>query len=115
MRALEVPIRALATFLGIPDPTRPIEKNWAIVLSAIKVAMDTKYTAKARMPGSDGAKVEALYATLDAIKNPWRNATMHTENTYLPHEADHIMMCVNHFIMNMAQLCDENGDAVPVT
>jgi hypothetical protein len=112
MRALEVTIRALAAFLQIPDPTKPAERNWAVVLGAIKAKIDERYPAKSRMPGSEGAKVEALYATLDAIKNPWRNATMHTENVYQPHEANHILQCVNVFVLNLAQLCDENGVAL---
>lgn len=113
MRALEVSIRAIATFLGIDDPTRPAERNWGTVLKAIKDAMDAKYPAKKRMPGSEGCKVEALYTTLDAIKNPWRNGTMHAENVYQPHEANHIMQAVNQHMLKQVEVCNEDGEAVP--
>jgi hypothetical protein len=112
MRALEIAVRALASFLGIPDPLRPVEKNWGIVLSKIKAEMDAKYPATARMPGKEGAEVEALYVSLDAMKNPWRNATMHTENTYQPHEANHILQCLNVFMLKIAAVCDEAGNPV---
>ena len=114
MRALEVGIRALAKFLEIPDPTKPAERNWGTVLRTISERIDEKYPNTARLPGSEGAEVEALYATLDAVKNPWRNATMHTENVYQPHEADHILKCVNFFILKLSALCNEDGEKIPV-
>jgi len=112
MRSLEIAIRALAAFLGVPDPLRPAERNWAYVLKTIKESMDERYPANCRMPGSEGATVEALYASLDAIKNPWRNATMHTENVYQPHEANHIMQCLLVFMGRLATVCDETGQRV---
>lgn len=112
MRALEVPIRAIAAFLDIPDPTKPAERNWGVVLKTINDALDAKYPARARMPGSVGSKLEGLYASLDAIKNPWRNATMHAENVYQPHEADHILQCVNMFMLKVADVMDEQGNPI---
>lgn len=109
MRALEAAIRAMAKFLEIPDPTAPVERNWGFILKAIKEKIDGKYPAKTRMSHSEGADVEALFQSLDAIKNPLRNATMHVENTYQPHESSHILQCLNVFLGKLAGLCDENG------
>lgn len=109
MRAMECGVRAISAFVGIPDPTKPAEKNWGIILKQINVAMDVKWPKNTRMPGTLGAKMESLYATLDAIKNPWRNATMHVETTYMPHEALHILRCVGMFLLNLSQHCDEEG------
>lgn len=109
MRALEIALKGFAAFLKISDPVAPAQRNWAFVLNAIKDAIDSKYPAKSRMPGSEGAEVEALYASLDAMKNPWRNATMHTENVYQPHEANHILQCLNVFVVKLASICDEDG------
>jgi hypothetical protein len=53
---------------------------------------------------------EALYASLDAVKNPWRNATMHVENKYTDDEAEHIFVAVKGVMMKLASRCDENGD-----
>jgi hypothetical protein len=111
MRALEVAIRALARFLDIQDPTKPSERNWGNMLSAIKQGMKDRYPG-ATMPHSEGARVEGLYASLDAIRNPWRNATMHVENIYQPHEAEHILKCVNMLLLQMSEMFDEEGQIV---
>lgn len=111
MRSLEVAVRALARFLAVPDPTKPRERNWGVILDAIKAGMEAKYPGPT-MPHSEKAKVENLYASLDAIRNPWRNATMHVENIYQPHEAEHILKCVNMLLLTMAQTFDEEGNPV---
>ncbi|MEH2590274.1 hypothetical protein [Bradyrhizobium sp. AZCC 1721] len=109
MRALEHGIKALCALLGVPDVTKPAEKNWGAILKAIKERIDEKWPAKTRLPNTRGAKIEALYATLDAIKNPWRNATMHVESIYAPHEALHIARCTGVFLIELMKHCDEHG------
>jgi hypothetical protein len=109
MRALECGIRAMSTGLGIDDPTEPAERNWGYILGEIKRAIDAKWPKAKRLPNTDGAFFESLYATLDAVKNPWRNATMHVDTTYAPHEAVHILRCVSMFMLALSQRCDEEG------
>ena len=110
MRALEVAIKALARFLSIADPTKSVERNWNFVLKAIKDGIDTKYpNSVSRGPRSEGALVEGIYANLDAVRNPWRNATMHNENIYQMEEADHILKCVNVLFLKLSAICDEEG------
>jgi hypothetical protein len=109
MRVLEIGIRAVARSLQIPNPTKPAEKNWAIILKAVWVGIEAKWpTAAHRMTG-DGQIFEALYASLDAVKNPWRNATMHVENKYTNGEAEHVFMAVRGFMKKLASRMDENG------
>lgn len=110
MRLLEVGIRAMAQCLGIPDPIKPSERNWAIILKnmmddGIKVKWPT---AADRMSG-DGALFESLHASLDAVKNPFRNGTMHVENKYTDAEAQHIFALVKGFMMKLTDRMDENG------
>lgn len=109
MRMLEIGIRALAKHLGIEDPTKASEKNWNFILGKIKEKIDEKWPRNKRLPDSAGAKFEQLYAHLDAVRNPWRNATMHVENTYQPHEALHIVRCAAFFMRRLSELSDENG------
>lgn len=109
MRSLEYGIKALATFMAIPDPTRPAERNWGKILEAIKDKLDEEWPKSTRLPNSEGAKLEGLYAHLDAVRNPWRNTTMHVETVYAPHEAVHIVRCCAHFLVNLMQHCDETG------
>ncbi len=110
MRMLEIAIRALAKRLGIPDPTAPAEKNWGKILEAIKTKIDATSPKKNRMPGSEGSFFEDLYAHLDAVRNPWRNATMHVETIYMPHEALHILRCSAFFVRRLSKITDEVGN-----
>jgi hypothetical protein len=110
MRLLEVGIQALAACLGIPDPIKPAERNWSIMLDKVMDdGIKAKWpTAAARM--RPNCKVfEELHASLDAVKNPLRNATMHVENKYTDAEADHIFALVKGFMMKLADRMDENG------
>jgi hypothetical protein len=54
-------------------------------------------------------KFQSLFASLDAVKNPWRNATMHVENKYVPEEAEHIFAAVKGFMKELASRMDESG------
>lgn len=56
--------------------------------------------------------MEALYATLDAVKNPWRNEAMHVEGVYTDAEARLIFINTLAFIQKMATAFDENGKDV---
>lgn len=54
--------------------------------------------------------LSAIYASLDAVKNPWRNDTMHPAAKYTDDEAEHIFVAVKGFMMKLASRCDESGD-----
>lgn len=110
MRMLEIGIRALSKRLSIPDPTKPAEKNWAKILNAIREKIDELWPASGRMPNSEGSAFEQLHANLDAVRNPWRNATMHVETIYAPHEALHIIRCAAFFMRRLSELSDEQGN-----
>jgi hypothetical protein len=111
MRILEIGISALSSCLGIPDPVKPAERNWAIILKRIKEdGIEKKWpTAATRMSG-DGLLFESLYASLDAVKNPWRNETMHVSSKYTDDEAKHIFVAVEGFMKRLGSRMDENGN-----
>ena len=75
MRAMESGLRAIARCLQVPDPVRPAERNWAIILRSIRAAIDAKWPATADRASGDGQLFDDLYASLDAVKHPWRNAS----------------------------------------
>ena len=109
MRALECGIKALCAFLAIEDATKPADKNWAKILEKIKDKVNEQFPRSTRKQGSIGSKLESLYATLDAVRSPWRNASMHVEAVYAPHEALHIARCTGVFLIDLSLLCDEDG------
>lgn len=109
MRIMEVSIQAMTRCLGIPDPTRPAERNWGVILKAVKDGIDQKWpTAAVRMHG-DGQLFEGLYASLDAVKNPWRNGTMHVDQKYTDAEAEDVFAAVRGFARKLAARMDEDG------
>lgn len=109
MRVMEVGIKALARCLNIPDPTKPAQRNWGFVLGAISAGMDQKWPSSASRLSGDGALFEELLASLDAVKNPQRNATMHVEKKYTDDEAEEIFVGVRGFMKKLAARCDEDG------
>jgi hypothetical protein len=110
MRTMEIAIRAIARCLQIPDPSKPAERNWATILKMIKEGIEAKWTTSAsRMTGDGGFFVEIL-AMLEAVRTPWRNATMHVEKKYSDDEAEHIFVAVKGFMRKLASRCDEKGE-----
>jgi hypothetical protein len=109
MRMIEIGVRALAKRLDIPDPVNSTDRNWGTVLGRVKDALDAKFPKKKRLPETEGAKLEAIYVTLDAIKNPWRNATMHVETIYTDADARFILQCAAAFMRKLMEVCNEDG------
>ncbi|VVT18118.1 hypothetical protein [Hoeflea sp. EC-HK425] len=117
MRMLEVGIKILADKLGIDEITEPAKRNWGNILNVVKSKIDSTYPKNTRVEGSEGAKFERLYVSLDAVKNPWRNGTMHVESFYSEAEALHILRCVTYFLHVLAAVCmpDEVGLSLETT
>ena len=63
-------------------------------------------------PPSNGMPVRHhrnTHASLDAVKNPLRDSTMHIENKYTDTEAKHIFELVKGFMMKLSARMDEEG------
>lgn len=110
MRTMEIGIRAFARCLNIPDPVKPSERNWGEILKVTKAGIDAKWPNATARGHGDGALFEAIQASLDTVKNPWRNATMHVENKYTDDEAEDIFRAVRGFMKKLASRMDENGE-----
>lgn len=109
MRVMEIGLRAVARRLSINDPTKPAQRNWGFMLAEIRRAIDTKK----RWPrGTRKQFFEEVYASLDSVKNPWRNATMHVEHVYTVEEAENILYAVRAFISKIASRFDEDGRSI---
>ena len=106
MRVLEFGIEGTRKCLGIPDPVKAAERNWGTALRKINEAIAAKSSWQA--PEDTGFFAE-IHASLDAVRNVWRNATMHVEKKYTAEEAEHIFAAVRGFMTKLASRCDENG------
>lgn len=108
MRIAEIGIRAVGRCLGIPDPIRGADRNWAVALRKVKDEIDRRWPSAQRLSG-DGHTFEALYASLDAMKNPWRNAAMHVEADYSEEDARAIFDAVGAFMRRVLVRMNEEG------
>lgn len=112
MRLMEVAIGAVRKSLGIPDPIKPQQRNWALILKSVKDAIDAR-NAKGG-PGwanpLDRSLFDEFYLLLSAVKDTWRNSTMHVENKYNEEEAENIMTTVRAFVRKVAARMDESGE-----
>lgn len=108
MRLMEGGLEALRICLGVPDPIKGVERNWGVVLGKLKTQMIAKDKASSWLP-NDKHFFEDSHASVDAVKNAWRNSTMHVENKYNPEEAEHIFVAVKGFMKKIASRMDEQG------
>lgn len=112
MRMLEIAIAALGKRLEIADPVKTAQRNWGEMLKQIKEAMDIKHPKAKRLAETEGAFLESVYVSLDAVKNPWRNATMHVDQIYIESEAFHILSCSATLVQKMSTGFDQDGSDV---
>jgi hypothetical protein len=100
MRVMEVGVRAASACLGIADPAKGADRNWGFMLRKFKEDMDRRN--KSRPPlwalPSDSQFFDEVYVSLDAVRNVWRNPTMHVESKYTVEEAEHIFASVRGFL-----------------
>jgi hypothetical protein len=97
--------------LGIPDPVKPADRNWGRILDKIMDdGIKVKWPDAASRMRPNCQLFEELHASIDAVKNPLRNATMHVENKYTDAEAQHIFALVKGFMMKLADRMDEKGN-----
>ena len=112
MRIMEIGIRGMSRCLGVPDPIKQAERNWWAIQRKIKEAMEERggnSALKRWARPEDQAVFEDACAFLDAVRNAWRNATMHVENKYTDEEADTIYRAVKMFTRKLASRFDEAG------
>lgn len=108
LRCLEAAMRAIARSLGIPDPIKGTDRNWGNALKEIKNEIDRRWPQSTRLSG-DGPLFEKFHGTLDAMKNPYRNSTMHLEEKYTEAEARSLLEIVRGILTGVAARMDEEG------
>lgn len=109
IRCLEAGFSALCRCIGVPNPVRGSERNWANRLRKVEDRMDLKWPpSTARMTG-DGQFFDALFGSIRGMQNPYRNNTMHFDQKYDRDEAMHIFELVKGVMQKIASRMDENG------
>jgi hypothetical protein len=110
MRCMEIALRAVARCLGIPNPTRPAERNWGAIIRELKTAIDARNAGATWTNADDRQFFEDAYVSIDSVRNAWRNATMRVERTYTEEDAEDVWRAVRTLMRKLASRLDENGD-----
>jgi hypothetical protein len=103
MRVMETALHAVHGCLGISNPIAGNDKTWGSILQKIRLEY------RARPNFSEMALFQELHALLDAVKDAWRNGTMHVEDKKTEEEAKVIMITVKAFMQKLASRMDEQG------
>jgi hypothetical protein len=86
------------------------DRNWGSILKKISEEIKRRDAIK---DNNDSTNVKQFYedaiATLHAIKNAWRNTTMHLEKKYNEEEAKSILDCTKAFMTRIASYIDQEG------
>lgn len=111
MRVMEVSLRSVAKGLTIPDPVKEGDRNWGAMLRKIREKMDENTKLRSSDQAWSGVKgfFEDVYIHISAVKNAWRNPTMHIESKYTKEEAQRIFDATKNFMEALAERMDEEG------
>lgn len=102
MRVVEVGLRALGLSLNDPslDPKR--NPSWDRILGRCDDELKKPYTNRAAEWKSDQAFFADATANLRAVKDAWRNPTLHVERSYDEEKALDIWNAVRAFMRHLA-------------
>jgi len=114
MRVVEIGLMAFAQGLGIVGSIKTAQPSWGRVLSLT----NTEIQNQNRSPSSSWTAekrgvFENIQADLMAVKNAWRNPTMHVENIYDEERARDVFNAVRGFMRHLAHHLDESGTFTP--
>lgn len=109
VRCLEGGIRALYRCMDIPEPTCGTQKNWSFILKEIDKSIKAKWPSPTEKMLDDYIVISGFHAALSAMKDPYRNPTMHLDSKYDSEDALYYLQMVNGFMSRIAKRMDEQG------
>jgi hypothetical protein len=106
MRVMEVGLRALGASLNDPrlDPKR--NPSWDSILKKCDDELSKRLQDRCAEWQQDDAFYSTAAAQLHAVKDAWRNPTMHVERKYTPEEAEEVWNAVRGFMRHLAKRLD---------
>ena len=112
MRTVEIAIEAIRLCLQLPAPTKGQHKAWGAVLERLREEIEGRESLtwpRQWNSMADKKLFQQLHASLLAIKDAWRDSTMHVESDYNEREASHIFALTKGFMQKVASRLDEDG------
>ncbi len=103
MRVMEVGLRALGASLNDPrlDPKR--NPSWDSILKKCDEELLKPIKNRSAEWQQDDAFYSTAAAQLHAVKDAWRNPTMHVERKYTPEEAEEVWNAVRAFMRHLSK------------
>lgn len=106
MRVMEKALQAVSLSLRVSLDTN---KNWGDLLTAINPHVLKHDPQAERIYKSHQVFFDDVRVTLAAVKDAWRNATMHIDRRYDESESEDVLRTVKTFMGTVAKSIDENG------
>lgn len=102
MRALDIALSCLQRELGIPEPSKDPDKTWGKTLSRIsdKITQNNTTPTPAWLQECDFYKQAMVF--LQAVKAPYRDATMHVKSSYDEASATSLLNVVSEALRYLA-------------
>jgi len=99
MRVLELGIRALRRSLGLPASSN---RNWESVLKKCDQELKKPHQERSVQWNTDETFFAEATANLRAVKDAWRNTTMHIEHIYDDEKAGDLFNAVRAFMRHLS-------------
>jgi len=107
MRVMETGLRILAVTLNEPSLDAKRNPSWDAILKKCRDELTKPLAQRAPEWANDDAFFSGAAATLMAVKDAWRNPTMHVEITYDEEKAADVWNCVGAFMRHIADKLHE--------
>jgi hypothetical protein len=106
MRVSEMGARAVYYCLGITHPLTGNNRNLGTILGRIRDEIDHR-----GKKWDEYEEFKELWLLFDAVKDAWRNMTMHVEAKFTPAEADRVAGAVRAVMQKVSARMDEGGES----
>lgn len=106
MRVSEAGVYALGLAIGYAWEDNP---NWGRMFKSFDHQSATDASKRVGVWKTDGDFLAEIGGHFRAVKNAWRNDTMHLDKTYDEDQAKHLLAVIPAFMKQLASRIDENG------
>jgi hypothetical protein len=103
MRVMEVALRVTADTLNDPSINPKTNPSWDSILKKFRQQLEKPSSLRADEWKTDEVFFSGVAATLMAVKDAWRNPTMHVDSNYDEERALDILNAVGAFMRHVAE------------
>jgi hypothetical protein len=112
-RVVERGLKGFGNYLGIMVSIKSAQPSWQNVLDLTAKEIKDRTIAKTWISSDEQMYSEGIQSFLVAVKNAWRNPSMHADQKYTEEIAEDIFNAVKGFMRHLAEHLDESGNYAP--